>query len=45
MRDIAKEELVHAGEFLELLVSLSPAEADAYDEGQKEVERIKAETK
>ena len=34
----AREEQIHAGEFLEVLCGLSPDEAGAYGEGQKEVE-------
>jgi len=38
LRDIADEELVHAGEFLRLLYELSPDEKKLYAEGAKEVE-------
>ncbi len=38
LKDIANEELVHAGEFLRLLYELSPDEAKFYAEGAKEVE-------
>lgn len=38
LKDIAKEELVHAGEFLRLLFELSPDEEKLYAEGAKEVE-------
>jgi rubrerythrin len=41
MLSVAREEKVHAGEFLELLCNLSPDEAAAYAEGQKEVEGTK----
>lgn len=37
MLSVAREEMVHAGEFLEVLLSLSPDEAQAYEEGSKEV--------
>lgn len=40
LTEVANEELVHAGEFLRLLRSLSPNEADFYAEGEKEVEEI-----
>ena len=35
---MAKEELVHAGEFLRLLKELAPEEEKFYEEGAKEVE-------
>jgi rubrerythrin len=38
LRDIAKEELEHAGEFLRLLKELAPDEQGHYDEGAGEVE-------
>ena len=38
LKEIANEELVHAGEFLRLLRELSPDEARLYEEGAKEVE-------
>lgn len=38
LKDIADEELVHAGEFLRLLFELSPNEEKLYVEGAKEVE-------
>ena len=38
LREIADEELVHAGEFLRLLRELSPDEAALYAQGAKEVE-------
>ncbi len=41
--DIAKEEVVHAGEFLKLLKELAPDEQALYDEGQEEVEEKMAE--
>ncbi len=41
LKDIANEELVHAGEFLQLLYTLAPAEAEFYLEGAAEVREIK----
>jgi rubrerythrin len=41
LKDIADEELVHAGEFLQLLYTLAPAEAAFYLEGAAEVREIK----
>lgn len=38
MRDVADEELVHAGEFLPLLYEIAPQEKKLYAEGSKEVE-------
>lgn len=38
LRDIAKEELEHVGEFLRLLKELAPDEQEHYDEGAGEVE-------
>ena len=38
--DIAKEEVVHAGEFLRLLKELEPDEWKKYEEGFKEVEEM-----
>jgi rubrerythrin len=38
LKDIADEELVHAGEFLRLLHELAPDEAKFYAEGAGEVE-------
>ena len=38
LKDIANEELVHAGEFLRLLSELAPDEDKFYAEGAKEVE-------
>jgi rubrerythrin len=38
LKDIADEELVHAGEFLRLLHELAPDEKKFYAEGAKEVE-------
>ena len=38
LKEIADEELVHAGEFLRLLRELAPNEAELYAKGAKEVE-------
>jgi rubrerythrin len=38
--DIADEEKVHAGEFLQLLILLSPEEEKFYQEGYKEVQEM-----
>lgn len=38
LKEIADEELVHAGEFLRLLHELSPDEARLYAKGAREVE-------
>ena len=38
LKDIADEEIVHAGEFLRLLNELAPDEAKLYASGAKEVE-------
>lgn len=40
LKDIAEEELVHAGEFLRLLKQLSPEEEQFYQEGYREVEEL-----
>jgi rubrerythrin len=40
LRDIAKEELEHVGEFLRLLHALAPDEQSHYDEGAGEVEAM-----
>jgi rubrerythrin len=40
LRDIAEEELVHAGEFLRLLKELEPGEEDFYRKGAIEVEEM-----
>ena len=40
LKDIADEELVHAGEFLRLLHELAPAEKKLYAEGAVEVEEM-----
>ncbi|HUU08053.1 MAG TPA: ferritin family protein [Dehalococcoidales bacterium] len=41
LRDIADEELVHAGEFLRVLKQLAPGEEKFYADGADEVEEIK----
>jgi rubrerythrin len=38
LKEIADEELVHAGEFLRLLYELAPDEKNFYAKGEKEVE-------
>ncbi|HTX44084.1 MAG TPA: ferritin family protein [Methanocella sp.] len=38
LRDIAEEEVVHAGEFLRLLKHLEPGEQKSFEKGYKEVE-------
>ena len=43
LKDIADEELVHAGEFLKLLHNLAPEEAKLYEKGAKEVDGILSE--
>ncbi len=43
--DIAKEEVVHAGEFLRLLRELYPNEEAFYKEGAEEVEEMMEEMK
>ncbi|NLV91896.1 MAG: rubrerythrin [Firmicutes bacterium] len=40
MRDVAAEEIVHAGEFLRILYEIAPEEARLYEEGYQEVEEI-----
>ena len=40
LKDIADEELVHAGEFLRLLYELAPDEEALYAKGAKEVAEI-----
>lgn len=40
LREIADEELVHAGEFLRLLHELAPDEAALYAKGAREVDEI-----
>lgn len=42
LKDIADEEVIHAGEFLRLLQELDPREAALYAEGSAEVEEIAA---
>jgi len=43
--DIADEERVHAGEFLELIKRLAPGEAKLLEAGREEVEEMAAELK
>jgi rubrerythrin len=38
LKEIAEEEIVHAGELLRLLYELAPQEAKLYAQGAKEVE-------
>ena len=45
LKDIADEEIVHAGEFLRLLHELAPDENKFYTEGAQEVEEIIRKTK
>ena len=40
LKDIADEEIVHAGEFLRLLYELAPDEKKLYAEGANEVEEF-----
>jgi len=40
LKDIADEEIVHAGEFLRLLYELAPDEKKLYAEGANEVEKF-----
>lgn len=40
LKEIADEELVHAGEFLRLLRELAPEEEGLYAKGEKEVKEI-----
>jgi Uncharacterized conserved protein len=40
LKDIAEEELVHAGEFLRLLKELAPGEEEFYKSGAAEVEEM-----
>lgn len=42
LKDVANEEIVHAGEFLRLLKELAPSEEEFYLEGALEVEKIKS---
>lgn len=42
LRDIANEEVVHAGEFLSVLKSISPNEKKLYRQGSEEVKEMKA---
>lgn len=43
LKDIADEEIVHAGEFLTLLKILEPSEIAFYAEGAEEVQELMAE--
>jgi rubrerythrin len=43
LKDIADEEIVHAGEFLTLLQALEPSEASFYAEGAAEVQEMMTE--
>ena len=43
LKDIASEELVHAGEFLKLLFDLAPDEKILYAKGEKEVDAMKSQ--
>ena len=45
LKDIAGEELIHAGEFLRLLHELAPDEKKFYAKGAKEVEKAIGESK
>ncbi|MGD9948202.1 MAG: ferritin family protein [Desulfobulbus sp.] len=45
LKDIAEEELVHAGEFLRLLKELAPDEDKLYSKGAKEVKEFIKEMK
>ena len=45
LKDIAEEEIVHAGEFLRLLKEIAPDEASFYAEGEEEVEEMIAALK
>jgi rubrerythrin len=45
LKDIAEEEIVHAGEFLRLLKHLAPDEQKFYDEGAEEVQEMMDELK
>ena len=44
LTDIADEERVHIGEFMELLRRLAPEEAQLLEEGRREVEEIAEES-
>jgi rubrerythrin len=44
LKEIAEEEIVHAGELLRLLYELAPQEANLYAQGAKEVEEKIAKT-
>ena len=43
LKDIADEELHHAGELIKLLITLSPEESKHYADGAKEVEEMEKE--
>jgi rubrerythrin len=45
LKEIADEEIVHAGELLRLLYELAPQEAKLYAQGAKEVEEKIAKTR
>lgn len=45
LKEIADEEIVHAGEFLRLLKELAPDEEKFYAEGEEEVEELIAKLK
>lgn len=45
LKEIADEEIVHAGEFLRLLKELAPEEQKFYAEGEEEVEELIAKLK
>jgi rubrerythrin len=45
LKDVADEEIIHAGEFLRLLKELAPDEQGFYAEGAEEVEEIMKELK
>ena len=45
LKDIAEEELVHAGEFLRLLRKIAPDEEKSYAKGYGEVEEMIAKRK
>ncbi len=44
LKDIADEELIHAGEFLRVLSRLAPEEEKLYKEGAEEVDEIMRKT-
>lgn len=45
LKDVADEELEHAGEFLRLLRELNPEEEKHYEDGYKEVEEMMGKLK